>query len=213
MKTSRSDKRKPGRPKTGIPSTVKPTVLRTASALFMEFGYDSVSLEQIAAAAGVTKASVYYYFHNKAELFAASVIHMMSYIGSRTSALLDAPGTFRERLASVAEAYMQHAHIDFESLMREAGPALTREQTEGIREAERSIHEVLAAAFRKEMKQGEVREGDPLLYAYAFSALMMLGARGDASGGERSGARQAAFPDLTAEGIVDLFWTGAGRMV
>ncbi|MBD2863258.1 TetR/AcrR family transcriptional regulator [Paenibacillus sp. IB182363] len=179
----------------------------------MEFGYDSVSLEQIAAAAGVTKASVYYYFHNKAELFAASVIHMMSYIGSRTSALLDAPGTFRERLASVAEAYMQHAHIDFESLMREAGPALTREQTEGIREAERSIHEVLAAAFRKEMKQGEVREGDPLLYAYAFSALMMLGARGDASGGERSGARQAAFPDLTAEGIVDLFWTGAGRMV
>lgn len=213
MKTSRSDKRKPGRPKTGIPSTVKPTVLRTASALFMEFGYDSVSLEQIAAAAGVTKASVYYYFHNKAELFAASVIHMMSYIGSRTSALLDAPGTFRERLASVAEAYMQHAHIDFESLMREAGPALTNEQTEGIREAERSIHEVLAAAFRKEMKQGEVREGDPLLYAYAFSSLMMLGARGDTAGGERSGARQAAFPDLTAEGIVDLFWTGAGRMV
>lgn len=213
MKSSRSDKRKPGRPKTGIPSTVKPTILRTASALFMEFGYDSVSLEQIAAAAGVTKASVYYYFHNKAELFAASVIHMMSFIGSRTSALLDAPGTFRERLASVAEAYMQHAHIDFESLMREAGPALTREQTEGIREAERSIHEVLAAAFRKEMKQGKVWEGDPLLYAYAFSALMMLGARGDASGDERSVARQAAFPDLTAEGIVDLFWTGAGRMV
>lgn len=213
MKPPRSDKRKPGRPKTGTPSTVKSAVLRTASALFMEYGYDSVSLEQIAVAAGVTKASVYYYFHNKAELFSASVIHMMLFISSRTSELLNGPGSFRERLGSVAEAYMQHSHIDFESLMREAGPALTREQTEGIREAERSIHEVLAASFRKEMKLGEVREGDPLLYAYAFSSLMMLGARGASSESESSSKKQAVFSGLTAAGIVDLFWTGAGRMV
>ncbi|PYI56402.1 TetR/AcrR family transcriptional regulator [Paenibacillus flagellatus] len=212
MTDIRPAKRKPGRPKADVPSNVMPALLRTASVLFMEYGYDSVSLGQIAAACGVTKASVYYYFPNKAELFVSAVTTMLAGIGKRTSELLDRPGPLRERLTDVADAYMRHAHVDFESLLREAGSSLSPEQLGTIREAERSVHDVLAAAFRKEMEAGAIRPGDPFLYAYAFSSLMMLGSRTpDASRG-RDG-KTDALAGVTASDIVGLFWNGVGLMV
>lgn len=205
-------RRKPGRPKTGEPSAVKPALLQTASALFMQFGYDSVSMEQLAASCGVTKASVYYYFPNKAELFTAAVASMMANIGKLTGELLERPGPLRERLTAVAEAHMRKAHVDFESLMREAEPALSAEQIAAIRDAERSLHLVLAEALRQEMKRGELRAGNPLLYAYAFSALLMLGSRG-ALPGAGSGEEGDFSAKIGPSDIVDLFWRGVGHMV
>lgn len=46
-------------------------VLRAAEALFLEHGYDKVSLEQIAAAAGVTRGAVHWHFKNKHGLLMA----------------------------------------------------------------------------------------------------------------------------------------------
>jgi len=44
-------------------------ILRAAEALFHAQGYDGTTIEQIAAALGVTKPFVYYYFHNKQQIF------------------------------------------------------------------------------------------------------------------------------------------------
>lgn len=213
MKSTRSiSKRKPGRPKSGEPSNVKATLLRTASALFMEYGYDSVSMEQISASSGVTKASVYYYFPNKADLFTASIVHMMMMIEKWTTELLDAPGSFRERLTAVAAAHMKTPHVDFESLLREAGAFMSHEQINAVREAERSVHLLLASAFRREMEAGAIRQGNPLLFAYAFSSILMLGGR-KPDNGQSPGSETAAFAPISPTDIVDLFWCGVGRMV
>ena len=48
-----------------------------------------------------------------------------------------------------------------------------------IREAEQRIHEVIANRFDQAMRSGELREGNPLLMAQAFSAMLMLGNRED----------------------------------
>ncbi len=44
-------------------------ILRAAEALFHQQGYERTTIEQICAALGVTKPYVYYYFHNKQEIF------------------------------------------------------------------------------------------------------------------------------------------------
>lgn len=46
-------------------------ILRAAEALFLEHGYDKVSLEEIAAAAGVTRGAVHWHFKNKQGLLLA----------------------------------------------------------------------------------------------------------------------------------------------
>ncbi|HUA35145.1 MAG TPA: TetR/AcrR family transcriptional regulator [Candidatus Binataceae bacterium] len=49
------------------------TILDVAVRVFRERGYDGSSLEQVASAAGITKASIYYHVRSKEELLARGV--------------------------------------------------------------------------------------------------------------------------------------------
>ncbi|MBO9599907.1 MAG: TetR/AcrR family transcriptional regulator [Cohnella sp.] len=201
--TEDKPKRSPGRPKQGADGKpMRETILNTASRLFMELGYDPVSLNMIAERAGVTKASVYYYYSNKAELFATSVIEMFVRIRMRTKAILDEKGDLKERLIRLARIKLSASHTDFESMMREAEPSLSEKQLQRIRQAEHGVHEALDEAFREAMVKGELADADPMLLSHAFSALLMLGNR------ERLGDRKPAAEELSAE-LVELFLNGA----
>jgi len=198
-------KRSPGRPKLsndGRP--MRETILNIASRLFMELGYEPVSLNMIAQRAGVTKASVYYYFSNKAQLFATSVIEMFIRIRSRTKSILEEEGDLKGRLIHLARIKLSTSHTDFESMMREAQPSLSEEQWQSIRQAEQGVHEAMDESFRAAMDKGELADGDPMLLSHAFSALLMLGNR------EQLGQRRLAAEDLAQE-LVELFLNGAAR--
>lgn len=57
------------------PVHMSQTLRQCAFDLFVEKGFDNVNLDQIAAAAGVTKGSLYWHFKNKQELILASCQH------------------------------------------------------------------------------------------------------------------------------------------
>ncbi|MBD8840477.1 TetR/AcrR family transcriptional regulator [Paenibacillus sp. FSL K6-4396] len=172
--------RSPGRPKTGADqASVQTNILMTASRLFMEYGYEPVSLQQIASLCNVTKASIYYHFTSKADLFTVAITRIMMMSMQQTSLRLDEPGTLQERLIKVAQAKMQHSHIETESMMREAEKHLNTEQLSQIREAEVQIFEVLATHFKQEMDNGYLRVASPMLLAHAFTSLLMLANRED----------------------------------
>jgi TetR/AcrR family transcriptional repressor of mexJK operon len=198
-------KRTPGRPKANQQdASVKELILRTASKLFMEFGYDQISLEQIAQSSGVTKASVYYYYANKANLFTAAIIQMMTNITRYTLMIIERKESLRQRLTLVAEAYLyssNSSHVNFESLMKEATSSLSEDQLDSMRKAEMMIHLEMAKAFQAAMDEGEIAHGNVMLLSYAFSALMMIGNRNPTSG-------LFTTPQETAAEIVALFWNG-----
>lgn len=201
MTTPRS-KRSPGRPKGNVDQpSMRDKVLNTASVLFMELGYEPVSINMIAERAGVTKASVYYYFTNKAVLFTTSVTEMMARICFYTQRIIDAHPDIRTRLEQIALTKMSRSHVEFESLMREAIPFLTEEQRDDIRKAEHKIHELMADTFRQAMEAGEIAEGEPMLLAHAFAALLMIGNRELVGDAEYS-------PQELSSAIVGVFWNG-----
>ena len=106
-------------------------------------------------------------------------------------------------LIRVAEAKIAKPHAEMETMMREAEPFLSKEQMAAIREAEQRIHEVLAEQIQQAMQSGELREGNALLMAQAFSAMLMLGNREDTK-------RLCQLRDMAVD-IVDLFLHGAVR--
>ncbi|MGF9699599.1 TetR/AcrR family transcriptional regulator [Paenibacillus sp. MABNR03] len=172
--------RSPGRPKTGADQTsVQSKILMTASQLFMEYGYEPVSLQQIASQCHVTKASIYYHFSSKPELFTVAITRMMAMGMQQTALRLEEPGTLQQRLENVATAKMQQSHVDTETMMREAETYLNADQLAQIREAEMRIFEVLAAHFKQEMDSGYLRPANPMLLAHAFTSLLMLANRED----------------------------------
>lgn len=92
----------PGRPKD---LGKRAAILGSATRLFIEQGFDGVSMDQIAAAAGVSKLTVYSHFGDKETLFAAVA---RSYCERQVpSSLFTAdPGMpVRERLLAIARAF------------------------------------------------------------------------------------------------------------
>src|SRR5690349_17958115 len=56
-----------------LPREARERLLRLALAEFAEHGYEGASLNEILAAAGISKGSYYYYFDDKEDLFAAAL--------------------------------------------------------------------------------------------------------------------------------------------
>lgn len=64
-----------GRPTRAEAETRQRQLLDTAAELFLEFGYDAATMEQIAGAVGMTKRTIYSRHADKAALFRATVQH------------------------------------------------------------------------------------------------------------------------------------------
>lgn len=201
MKTTRTTKAL-GRPKrTEQDAPTRDTIIRIASRLFLENSYEPISLNQIAEQCSMTKASLYYHFANKAELFTESLIWMLTIARINTEKLLSEASDLRSGLEQMAIVKMSTPHMDFESIMRESASYLTEEQLTRIREAEHGLHDVLATHFAAAMDSGHMRQANPLLLAHALGATLMLSNR------QQPAELFGSLPEL-AKAIIDLFWNG-----
>ena len=66
-------------------------ILQTAIDLFIEQGYETTSLREIAERVGVTKAALYYHFASKEELFRTLMQPMLEIQAKATSAIREHP--------------------------------------------------------------------------------------------------------------------------
>ena len=101
MRTSTEiTKRSRGRPRTFIPSEV----LDRVRTVFMEKGFAAASLDELAAASGLNRPSLYAAFGDKEQLYIAT----LRFYGARSveglEAILSGPGTIEQRLGKVYKA-------------------------------------------------------------------------------------------------------------
>lgn len=178
-----SSTRPPGRPrKADNPETVD-TVLRSAAHLFMQRGYEAVSLELIAESASITKAAIYYYFPTKADVFAAAVEWLLTTIHRESEKILCGPGRFRDRLRQLTKRRLAVAesHFDFDRVILEAHNQLNEEQRARIERAMQNLTDLLTNAAHQAYLAGEPVHPDPLFFAHAYMALLNVAyARGPA---------------------------------
>ncbi|URN93587.1 MAG: TetR/AcrR family transcriptional regulator [Candidatus Pristimantibacillus lignocellulolyticus] len=172
--------RSPGRPKQAendLP--IQDIILRTAAKLFMEHGYEPVSLQQIAKACNVTKPSIYYHFTSKPELFKIAVTTMFKNVQQATSRLLREADHLEAGLLNVAKVRLANPHSDIETILRDAERYLSEIQIQEIREAENKIYEELANYFEAAMDKNILRRNNSMLLAQIFSTMMVIGNKGD----------------------------------
>lgn len=74
------------------PEERKRNILETAMALFVERGYEAVSMRDIARAAGITPGLCYHYFDSKRKLFAAALEAYAEECSRDYIRVLDDPG-------------------------------------------------------------------------------------------------------------------------
>lgn len=197
-------KRSPGRPAADTSNEpVAGVILNHASLLFMEYGYDGVSISDVAAASGVTKASVYYYYSSKSELFVASITHKLGRIIPHIAHVLQRDEPLKDRMKLMAELYLKNTRMDFEGMLMKAIHSLSVEQLQTIRAAERKIYETIAIELDAANRREEIYTEDPVMAAHAFAAMLTIGdSRYSEHHGLFASTREAA------DRIVELFWRG-----
>jgi len=90
-------------------------ILRAAEKLFRERGYQSVSIDEIAKTAAVSKGLVHYHFSNKEGLLESILKGAMAALSNRLTAIARSDKTTRAKIREAVEVYLDQAgsRLDF----------------------------------------------------------------------------------------------------
>jgi AcrR family transcriptional regulator len=135
-------------------------ILRGAHTLFLERGFSEVSMQQIADAAGMTKAALYYHFRNKEELFAQVVRHEVQRFISGVTAQLDADDSFEDQLRRFVTFVFGTKGSDFSRLIGDFKRHVSAECQQKLR-LEEDTHdplEIIRPYFDRARASGQLRD-------------------------------------------------------
>ena len=155
-------------------------ILRESAKLFAAKGYDGTSMQDIASAVGIKKASIYHFFADKAEIHSTVVIlsltRLTGLVQERQRGLVRAS----ERVEAFARAHAQHiaenapfyftAALGYNEIVDPAAKAKVQRMRDGYEETLRGI-------IRGGIEVGEFREIDVKLAARAIISCLNWMAR------------------------------------
>ena len=132
-------------------------ILAAAERLFGETGFAAVSVDDIAAAAGVAKGAVYHHFPSKETLFEAVFERTAARLQQRIHTAAAGSGDFLRTLSASARAYFEACAVaPFERIILKDGPAVLG--WDRWREIdERYFLAMLPASLEAAMAAGQIR--------------------------------------------------------
>lgn len=149
-------------------------ILTEAMALFYAYGFTATTLDDVAAALGVTKPFIYTHFRSKAELLAALCRPTIELSLAAVANAADRPGTPTERL--------RQAMVDFTKVVlgRQANIAIFFREEKHLEPAalaeitalRKQFDRVLSALLAEGIATGEFEIGDVKLAALALGGMI-----------------------------------------
>jgi AcrR family transcriptional regulator len=148
-------------------------VVRAAAQAFNEWGYHNTSLDDIAAALGVTKPTVYYYVANKEQLLFECFRAGLERIREAFHEAERSDRPARERLSGVVRGYAQAIASEYGWCMVRAhehdlGPAMGRQ----INALKSEIDQGIRRLLREGVADGSIGPCDPKITAFAMAGAL-----------------------------------------
>ena len=172
--------RPPGRRRAaeGDAATTRREIVQRAAELLMERGYSAVSVDEIAHAANVTTATLYYHFRGKSDLFVATVETFGEQAQQGVAALfatehLSVPERVRQFVAARRErddagATPPFGTERFEQRVRETFSLLSPAERQRVEAAFAPVRELVLNLMTQGVRRGELRQMPPEVLGYAF---------------------------------------------
>lgn len=150
------------------PDASRKAILRAALAEFAQQGLAGARVDAIAEAAGVNKALLYYYFHDKEALYAATLDGFFAPLHQRIMAICDQPGSAGERFLTYvrehfdAIAESQHYARIFMSELMSAGRGRATQLDRVALKYMRPTGMMVLHLLQEGIDKGEFRNVDPV---------------------------------------------------
>jgi len=156
-------------------NTIRVRIMQEAARLFVERGYNGISMREIAEACELSKAGIYYHFKDKEDLYLAICIHSLE---DENRCLLecqqmDAPvqeklRTFLRTIFSSSPDRRAFVRVSSQeiALLSEAAQLKFRDQYHHLFVGQ------IARLLEGGMEQGEIRKMDPELLTWLFMGII-----------------------------------------
>jgi TetR/AcrR family transcriptional regulator len=148
-------------------------ILGAAVRAFSEYGLAGARTGQIAEAAGVNKALLYYYFKSKEALYAAALEFVAEGVRTRSMAVLESDASAGERFLKSALDHFDRIHTNwgFQSLMQQEMMRLHRGEPNALTPLVETLFRPLMARMQAVLDEGvasgELIAVDPSQIRYA----------------------------------------------
>lgn len=149
-------------------------VVAHARRLFLEFGYASVSMQQIADAAELRKATLYHHFRDKNALFAAVVLAEVRRSHDALAEIAERGLDLRSALHAMALAYFEGARTDFLRLVEDYRRHIPESEHAEMHAELLRLVQLFEALFNRAAAQGDAVAIPPRIAGAFF--FEMLGA-------------------------------------
>lgn len=134
-------------------ASTRELILETASAIFAEKGYDGARVDELARAAGVNKATLYYQIGDKEAVYHAVITRVLARTADEVCAAIAGAEGCEEKIRHYIALFARNA-----GSMRYAAPIMLREIASGGRNLpESAIHEMgrMLGALSETLAEGE----------------------------------------------------------
>jgi AcrR family transcriptional regulator len=153
--------------------TKREAVIRCAARAFDQHGYHNTSLDDIAAALGVTKPTIYYYVASKEQLLFECFLAGLEPIRSALRRAGQTPGSGRDRLREVIRDYALAIASEYGWCMvraedQDLGPELSAQVRALKSEIDLGIRRLLQAGI----DDGSIAVGNTRLAAFAIAGAL-----------------------------------------
>ncbi len=150
-------------------------LVRLAAPLFLKKGYDNVSIDDVIAAAGGSKATIYAWFGGKQGLFEAVVRQKCDDV---TLAIdIDAGGTLEEQLTKIGHSFVDMVLtppiLEFHRLMVSIGRTFPEAGRLFFQTGPISAYVIVAKWFERHQKEGRLIDEDPYRLAVLFLDMLI----------------------------------------
>ena len=150
-------------------------VLVAARSAFGRNGYAQTSVDEIAAAARVTKGAVYHHFAGKKALFRAVYAEVEAEAQARTAGAVDPKGSAIDQIVAGANAYLDVAmDEEVQRITLIDGPTVLGLEPEGPAD-QHPGHLALRSFIATAIERGEIVDLDPAVLAHLVGGLSLLG--------------------------------------
>lgn len=133
-------------------------VFAAARQLFLNHGYAAVSMQQIADAVGIKKASLYYHFASKEDLYKAVIEAEVAGLLDGIAEAAAMQGPFPDLLEQIVRAALSSCDAEFGHLMRDY-KAITHSGPGETKQLMGTPFDILRPAFERAMERGEIPPG------------------------------------------------------
>ena len=150
-------------------------IMDCASRLFLEQGYDAVSMSEISKLLGGSKATLYGYFDSKTEIFMAVIMAKARKLSERARGVLDKNLALPEKLRQYAVEYLAFVLSTEMVDMKRAVYAQAHKDGIGKHVYECGIKQAwtrVADLLEQGMKDGIVKKSDPWMAAQQLKGLL-----------------------------------------